>query len=279
MNLDVKKAFGDVLKLKYFWVYLFISTVFVTLSSIVQSAKIIPLNNVLSNIISVLTYISMGYIFIMLNNLLNDRDLNDENETFLQNLWNSTKKGLKAFVGTLANTLIVFVFSSIVTISGVFIFIKATGNDINENKMFSFPLLNVGFLLLVIVLSVLMIFVLKLLPVAYSKEFSLKEMFCWRKVFRSFFKKGSKKETIVLLSIYVLSMILLFLMLFAFMFLFNFLLVFTIKKFLVSHYAAVAFLINVSGVITPFVTGMVHFFVQSVIFHLLAQIYKREVTD
>ncbi len=276
MNLDFKKALKDVFGLKYFWIYILIFAVITTLSSIIQSAKVIPYNSLISNIISIFTYIAIGYLFIMIHNLLNNKELNTE-ENFGQNLWNSTKKGLKAFVGTLSNTIIGFLFGSFIAISSVLIFMKITHNVITENNLFSFPELIVIFSVIAILMTIYMLFVLKLLPVAYAENFSLKAMFCWRKVFKEFFKKGRIKATFTVIGIYVLSIILIFTIMFITMFLFNLILVYSIKTLLNNHFILVSFLINLSSVITPFLISIMHFMLSGFIFHLLSQIYKERV--
>ncbi len=279
MNLDFKKAFKDVFNLKYFWAYLFIFTVITSLSTILQSAKGVPYNSLIANILSVVTYVSFGYLYLAVNNLLNDKELNNEDETFFENLWCSTKKGLKCFVGILANTFIGFVCSALFAIICVFIFIKKTGTMITENNLFSYPILIAIFAVLAVLLTIYMLFVLKLLPIAYSENFSLKTMFCWRKVLKRFFKKGNTKNTFKIIGLYFLTVITLFLMLFLVMFLFNLIVVYSIKTLLVNHYLIAAFLLNISAVITPFIAGMLNYIISAVTYHLLGQIYKNKIEE
>lgn len=279
MNLNFKKAFSDVFSLKYFWVYLFIFAVITTLSSIIQSAKVIPYNNFISNCISIFAYIATGYLFLMINNLINNKDINNNDESFIKNIIESTKKGLKAFVGTLANTLIGFICGSFVAIISVFAFIKITHNVVTEDNLFHFPVLNIIFAVIAIVLMVYMLFVLKLLAVAYCENFSLKMMFCWRKVFNRFFRKGNAKETLAAIGIYVFSIIFIFVTMFLLIFLFNFILIYFIKTLLNSHFVAVAFLINISYVIAPFFIAMFHYILSGYIFHLLGQVYKKAISE
>ena len=277
MNLDFKKAITDLFSLKYFWIYLLIFAVVTTLSSIIQSAHGIPYNSLISNVISIFTYIATGYLFIMVNSLLNDKSLNIDDETFGQNIWNCAKKGLKAFLGTLSNTIIGFLFGSLIAIISVFAFMKLTNNLITENNLLSFPALNIIFLLIVLFLMIYMLFVLKLLPVAYSENFSLKMMFCWRKVLKKFFQKGNIKDTLSVICIYAFSIIIIFLVMFSLMFLFNLIFVYFMKILLMKNYVAVAFLINISSVITPFAISMMHFILSGFVYHLLGQIYKRTI--
>lgn len=279
MNLDFKKAFNDVFHLKFFWAYLFIFTIITTLSTILQSAKGVPYNNLIANILSIFTYISFGYLYIMTNNLLKDKDLNNEDETFFKNLWDSAKKGLKSFVGILANTFIGFFFFAIIAIICVFLFIKKTGIMITENNIFSYPILITIFAVITLFLTIYMLFVLKLLPVAYSENFSLKTMFCWRKVLKIFFKKDNAKNTFKVIGLYFLTVVTLFLILFLVMFLFNLIIVYSIKTILTEHFVFAAFLLNVSAVITPFIAGMLNYIVSAVTYHLLGQIYKNSIEE
>lgn len=279
MNLDFKKAFKDVFSLQYFWFYLLFFAVITTLSFIMQSAKVILYNNLISNIFSVFAYISTGYLFLMINNLLKNNNLNNENETFFMNLLNSTKKGLKGFVGILANTIFGFLIGSVFAIISVLLFIKKTHILINENNLFDFPLLNIVFIIIAVFLTIYMLFVLKLIPTVYSENFSLKVMFCWRKVFKEFFKKGKRKATLSVLGIYIVSILIIFAILFAGIFLFNLVLIFSMKKLLVNHYVLVAFLVNLQGVIVPFLAACFNFAISGIIFHLLSQIYKKNLEN
>ena len=273
MNFDFKKALKDVFGLRYFWVYLFIFAVITTLSSIVQSTVNMPYRDLISNIISVFTYISSGYLFIMIHNLLCGNELNEE--SFLESLWNSTKKGFKAFLGILANVVIVFSFGSVFAIAATLIFIIITKNVVSELNLFSFPALNVVFLLIAVIMGIFMLFILKMLPVAYSREYSLKEMFCWRKVFTAFFKKGKIKDTFLIVVSYIFVLILAAAVFFGVTFIFNLLIVYLTKVILINHYMAYLLITHISNVFWPFLIGVFHFSVQGVIYHLLTQIYEK----
>jgi len=273
MNLDFKKAVKDVFGLKYFWVYLFIFAVVTTLSSITQSIESMPYHTLISNFISIFTYIASGYLFIMVHNLLNNTELN--NEAISESLWNSAKRGLKAFIGTLVNTLIIFFFASLIAVGSTFIFIKTTGNTITEMNLFKFPVLNVIFLIIVLFVSLFMLFILKFLTIAYSKEFSLKEMFCWRKVFKTFFQKGKIKDTFLVIVTYISILLVASAIFLGITFAFNLLMIYFTKILLINNYIAFLLLSHISNVAGPFLIGMFHFSIQGVIYHLLAQVYLR----
>ena len=274
MNLNFKKSVNNVFSLKYFWIYLFFAAVVTTLSSILQSAKEVPFHNSISNFISIFSYISTGYLLIVINNLLHENNLNNDNENFWQNLWNSTKKGLKYFLGSLANMIIVFSVGAIIAISAVLIFMAVTHNTVTENNIFTFWQLKLILGCLAIILSIFMLFILKLLPIAYAENFSIKDMFCWKKVFKTFFQKGKTKTTLAILGIYILFLIAIFLTMFLIMFIVNLLFVYTIKTLLTNNYVAAAFLINLSGVITPFFAATAHFILISIVYNMLAYTYK-----
>ena len=275
MNLNFKKACSDVFSLKYLWIYVFISAVIATLSSIFQSAEGIHYHKALSNIISIFTYITTGYLLIMVNNILHENDLNNNDESFWQNLWNSTKKGLKCFIGVALNTLIVFFFGAIVALISVLIFMGITHIAVTENNIFSFPFLKIALGLLAIILIIFMLFVLKILPIAYAEDFSLKAMFCWRKVFKEFFFNGKIKKTLAILGLYIAIELAIFLVMFLIMFSFNLAFVFLAKSLLSSHYILTAILINISSVITPFLGAIAHFILIAIIYNMLALVYKK----
>lgn len=275
MNLNFKKACSDVFSLKYIWIYVFFAAVIGTLSSIFQSAEGIPYHKALSNIISVFTYISTGYLLIMVNNLLHENNLNNENENFWQNLLNSTKKGFKCFFGTLLNTLIVFFFGAIIALAFVLIFMAVTHIAITENNILSFPFLKITLGLLAIVLMIFMLFILKLLPIAYAEEFSIKAMFRWKKVFKVFFLQNNAKKTFCIIGLYIISELIIFLTMFLLMFAFNIAFIFLAKSLLATHYVLTAFLINISSVMIPFLGAIAHYLLISIIFNMLTYVYKK----
>ncbi len=274
MKLNFKKAVSDVLSLKYYWIYIFLAAIVATLSSIFQSAKGLPFHDAISNVISIFTYISTGYLLIMINNLLNNKELNNADENFLQNFWNSTKNGFKCFFGTLLNTVIIFSAGAIVALMVVLVFMAITRIAVNEQNILSFPALKVALGLLAIILIILMLFVLKLLPIAYSENFSIKAMFCWRKVFKEFFQEGKTKKTLAILGIYILVELAIFLTLFLTMVIFNLIFMYTVKTLLVNHYVLTAFIINLSAVAVPFIISIAHFMLMSLIYHMLTDVYK-----
>lgn len=275
MNLNFKKACSEVFSLKYLWIYVFFAAVIATLSSIFQSAEGVPFYKALSKLISIITYISTGYLLIMVNNLIHDRSLNDENETFLQNFWNSTKKGFHFFLGILSNTFIIFFIGAVTALIFICIFMAVTHIEVNANNITSFPFLKIVLGLLAIVLITLMLFVLKLLPIAYADNFSLKVMFCWKKVFKIFFQQDKTKKTAAILGIYILAELTIFLVMFLMMFVCNLIFIFMIKTLLMNHYILAAFLINTSNVIIPFLGAIAHFILVGIIYNMLAEVYKK----
>ncbi len=274
MNLDFKKAFNEVFELKYFWVYAFIYSVLATLSTIFNTTKGITLGEVISNIFSICTFISIAYIIMMIHNLINDNKLNNENENFWQNLGKSIKLGFKAFVGVLANILIIFLidFGAIILWALINAVIDKSGKIINSFSIISFALI-------ILITVIAMLFIVKLLVVAFSQNYSIKDMFKWRKVSKVFFKKGLAKKTCAVLGIYLLTCILLSAILLGILFLFNLGISFFAKTLLENHYLTVAILVSLSGVILPFVGGFAHFMLSSGIYNMLAKIYKEGLAE
>ena len=86
---DFKNAFKEVFGLKFFWIYMVIYAVIQTVSTIFNLAESIPYNKAISNVFSVIGYISIAYLLVMVHNLLNDKNLSDETQNFWQNFKNS----------------------------------------------------------------------------------------------------------------------------------------------------------------------------------------------
>lgn len=269
MNLDLKKAFEEILKLKYFWIYTVIYAVLATTSTVFNTLENLPFHGAISNVFSILTFISIAYIVMMINNLIHEKELNDENENFLQNLWKSIKIGFKAFVGFLLNILIIFLFDFVLIVLWALMnpLIDKTGGLIN-----AFSIVTFTFLLLITILA--MLFVVKLLLVSFAENYAIKDMFRWVKVAKTFFKKGLAKKTCAVVGSYLLICVLLSIILLGTLFLFNLGIAFFAKTLLENHYLTVAILVSLSSIILPFVGGFAHFIVSTYIYNLLAKIYK-----
>lgn len=269
MNLDLKKALEEVLKLKYFWIYAVIYAVLATISTVFNTLENLRFHEAISNVFSILTFISIAYIIAMIHNLIHEKDLNDDNEKFWQNLWKSVKIGFKASVGFLLNISIICLFDFVAIILWAIVnsFIDKTGGLINP-----FSIITFAFLLLITVLTVL--FIVQLLLVSFAENYAIKDMFRWIKVAKTFFKKGLAKKTCAVIGSYLLICILLSIILLGTLFLFNLGIAFFAKTLLENHYLTVAILVSLSGIILPFVGGFTHFMFSAYIYNLLAKIYK-----
>lgn len=270
MILDFKQTFKEVFQLKYFWVYLFIYTVLATVSYIFSTLKAFPHNEVISNIFSICTYIPIAYLLVMVHNLLNKNELNND-ENFVQNLCKVTKTSIKAFFAMFLNMLIVFLFDF------VFIFIPVViamvlAIDIPKAVLY----IPIAF---VILLSALvMLFITKLLGVAFSKNFAIKDTLKWITVAKIFFKKGFAKKTWTVFGIYVSICLALVCLLFGALFLFNLTIVYFAKTLLANHYILMSFLLNLSNVMVPFLGAMAYFILSAVTYNLFAKIHDESTS-
>ena len=276
MKLEIKKAFKDVVSLKYFVPYMFIFTVITALGAIFSNTN--DTNNLgIGNFTSVLSYISLGYLFIMINNILNNKELNTE-ESFGTSLLKSTENGFKGFVAIALNTIFLVLIVLLLVIVEVFIFSKmGLITNLNESNLLTESLWLFSFI--IIQLAPVVLFTLKFLPVVYSERFSIKDTFHWIKICKNFFKKGSAKETFAIIGLYVLVLAILFLSIFGATFVLNLIVVLISKYLLQSHYVALTFMINVSTVILPFVFAMLQYTISGVMFTLLANVYKKEISE
>ncbi len=276
MKLEIKKAFKDVVSLKYFVPYMFIFAVITALGAIFSNTN--DTNNVgIGNFTSVLSYISLGYLFIMINNILNNKELNTE-ESFGTSLLKSTENGFKGFVAIALNTILLVLIVLLLVIVEVFIFSKmGLITNLNESNLITEYLWLFSFI--IIQLAPVVLFTLKFLPVVYSERFSIKDTFHWIKICKNFFKKGSAKETFAIIGLYVLVLAILFLSIFGATFVLNLIVVLISKYLLQSHYVALTFMINVSTVILPFVFAMLQYTISGVMFTLLANVYKKEISE
>ncbi len=272
MKLEIKKAFKDVVNLKYFVPYLFIFAVISAISAIFSGTTEMQNNVSIGNIISVLTYISLGYLFIMVNNLLNNKEENSD-ETFWASLWNSTKKGFEGFIAIAINTILLVLIVLVFVIGVVFVCSK-TGliKDLAIAQAYTWLKI-----IVVVPLAPAVLFTLKFLPVVYSEKFSIKDTFHWIKICKNFLNKDKFKETLAIIGLYILVLVILGLLIFGFTFILNLIIVLVSKYLLQNHYVALTFMINISSVILPFIFAMLHYTISGVMFILLANVYKKEV--
>ena len=278
MNLNIKDSFKKVFSLKFFWIYLFIFAVITTISNIFQKAENIPNSSFISSFISCFSYISLGYLIIMINKVINN-----DNENFEENFWTnfveSTKQGFKALVGIFCNILILLCFDTILMIVAIGTHFFATKKLVSPTEIMNIPafIALIAAIALFTIVSILLIS--HLLPVAFSEKYSIKDMFNWVKVLNIFFKKGYTKRTLAIFGIYILALIIIIGFMFSVMFIFNFVILFFAKTLLVNHYIAMAFLINLSYVLTPFLIATLNFMLSGGIFRMFANVYKESLNN
>lgn len=270
MILDLKQTFKEVFQLKYFWVYLFIYTVLATISYIFSTLKAFPHNEIISNVFSICTYIPIAYLLVMIHNLLNTTESNND-ENFVQNLGKVTKTAVKAFFAMILNTWIVFCFD-IVFISIPIVIAMVLSIKIPKAALY----IPITFIILLSVLA--MFFITKLLGVAFSKNFAIKDTLKWITVAKIFFKKGVAKKTWIIFGIYVSVCLALVCFLFGGLFLFNLTIVYFAKTLLTNHYVLMSFLLNLSNVIVPFLGAMAYFILSAVTYNLFAKIYDESTS-
>ena len=176
------------------------------------------------------------------------------------------------------NTIFLVLIVLLLVIVEVFIFSKmGLITNLNESNLITEYLWLFSFI--IIQLAPVVLFTLKFLPVVYSERFSIKDTFHWIKICKNFFKKGSAKETFAIIGLYVLVLAILFLSIFGATFVLNLIVVLISKYLLQSHYVALTFMINVSTVILPFVFAMLQYTISGVMFTLLANVYKKEISE
>lgn len=270
MNLDLKKTLEEILKLKYFWIYAVIYALMTTISTFFNTLENLHFHSAISNVFSILTFISVAYIIVMINNLIHEKELNDDSENFWQNLWKSTKLGAKAFIGVFANIMIFFVFTLVLAL----LWLVPVAMLDTSNTFIKSPISIAVFILLILFSVFAMLFIVNLLLVSFAENYALKDMFRWIKVAKTFFKKGFAKKTFAVIGSYLLICVLLSAILLGSLFLFNLGIAFFAKTLLQNHYLTVAILVSLSGLILPFVGGFAHFMVSTYIYNLLAKIYK-----
>lgn len=274
MKLEIKKAFKDVVNLKYFVQYLFIFAVISAISAIFSNTNEMQNNVNIGNVFSILTYISLGYLFIMTNNVLNNKEENLE-ETFLASLWDSTKKGFKGFIAIALNTILFVLIILLFVMVVIFTLYKLGIIGALSEKIIHQYMWLMAFIIAPLVPT--MLFTLKLLPVVYSEKFLIKDTFHWIKICKNFFSKENIKETLAIIGLYVLVLMILGLCLFALTFLINLVVVLVSKYLLQDHYVALAFMINMSAVILPFIFALLHYTISGVMFTLFANVYKKGI--
>lgn len=275
--LTIKNAFKQIFSLKYFWIYLFLFATVATISNIFQSAKNIPNYNLISSVISFLSYISLGYLFVVIHDILNNNSTENENENFWSNLINSSKKGFKCLLGIILNILTMVAVGLVLL--GTFVFCEKILTKLIFSATHSFKMLP-----LIVVVSLIIGFIIitsivisLFVPVAFAEKYSFKDMFKWNKIFKTFFQKDFRKRTLFIFGIYILGLIAIFGSIFGVMFFINAFIIYFAKTLLEEHFVAIAILINLSNVLTPFLVAGLNYILSGGIFVLLANIYKESL--
>lgn len=277
MKLDIKNNFKALFSLKHFWVYMFIFAVITTVSSVIQSSNM-HYGSQISSLISILSYISLGYLFIMVHKIINNKPENEE-ENFKTNFIESAKRGFMALVGIISNLFILILTDVIIMFFSIVGYYFFTKKLLKMSELFTVkPLL---FILLVIAVFTVFAIILisHILPVVFSYNYSIRNMFKWRKIFNVFFKNGYAVKTFSVLGFYFVTLITIVCVLFVVTFIFNFLALFFAKFLLETHYIALAFLINLSNVFVPFAVATLNFILSAMTFRMFANIFKEQLID
>lgn len=276
---DFKNAFKEVFGLKFFWIYMVIYAVIQTVSTIFNLAESIPYNKAISNVFSVIGYISIAYLLVMVHNLLNDKNLSDETQNFWQNFKNSIKVWFKGVIGLTACMVIIFsgtFVSSVLLVVSMMISKPVLFDEIVQTPLF---IIIFGLIMLLTILG--LIFVLELVSICFAKNYAIRDVFRWGRVVKTFFKKGFAKRTCSILGIEILASLILLIVLLGVYLVFDLGLTYSAKNLLANNYMLLLFLFGILNIIIPFVASALHFMLSSAVYNLLAKVYKEssEVTE
>lgn len=267
MKLQIKQTLKDIFKQENYCKYLVFFALLSSFGGIVSNANNLPFRWEIYTIASVILYIPLGYVINFVHSRI--KDSNDEN-TFGA----SAQTGMKLFIALITNTVIAGII-----ISGIFVatalLIKFPVEGFNNIKtLLTNPVMFCVTAILALFYSLLFLF----MNIKFADEYSIKDTFNWFGIFKPFFKKF--KDTVLTLIVCGLMFLVLITFVFAINIALNYGVLYVAQAILPQSLLAVmgTVLILLSVTVTVIV-ACIHYIFLSLIYTLLADIYKSAQND
>ena len=261
MKLQLKQTLKDIFKQENYCKYLVFFALLSSFSGIVSNANNLPFRWEIYTIASVILYIPLGYIINFVHSRIND---SIEENTF----GSSAQTGMKLFIALITNTIIAGIIISGVLVATALI-TKFPVEGFNNPKVF---LTNPVMFCVTAIMALFCVLLFTFMNVKFADKYSIKDTFNWFAIFKPFFKKF--KDTALTLIVLGLIFLVVITVVFAINIALNYGALFVAQALPQTAIAVTGTVLILLSVTVTVVVACIHYIFLSLLYTLLADIYK-----
>ena len=261
MKLQLGQTLKDIFKQENYCKYLVFFALLSSFGGIVSNANNLPFRWEIYTIASVILYIPLGYVINFVHSRINE---SSEENTFSL----SAQTGMKLFIALITNTIIAGII-----ISGVLVVValitKFPVEGFNNPKIL---LTNPVMFCVIAILALFCILLFTFMNVKFADKYSIKDTFNWFLIFKPFFKKI--KDTALTLIVLGLIFLVIITVVFAINIALNYGALFVAQALPQTAIAVTGTVLILLSVTVTVVVACIHYIFLSMLYTLLADIYK-----
>lgn len=261
MKLQLVQTLKDIFKQENYCKYLVFFALLSSFGGIVSNANNLPFRWEIYTIASVILYIPLGYVINFVHSRINE---SSEENTFGL----SAQTGMKLFIALITNTIIAGIIISGVLVAAALI-TKFPVEGFNNPKIL---LTNPVMLCVTAILALFCVLLFTFMNVKFADKYSIKDTFNWFLIFKPFFKKF--KDTVLTLIVLGLIFLVIITVVFAINIALNYGALFVAQALPQTAIAVTGTVLILLSVTVTVVVACIHYIFLSMLYTLLADIYK-----
>lgn len=261
MKLQLGQTLKDIFKQENYCKYLVFFALLSSFGGIVSNANNLPFRWEIYTIASVILYIPLGYVINFVHSRINE---SSEENTFSL----SAQTGMKLFIALITNTIIAGIIISGVLVATALI-TKFPVEGFNNPKIL---LTNPVMFCVTAILALFCVLLFTFMNVKFADKYSIKDTFNWFLIFKPFFKKF--KDTALTLIVLGLIFLVIITVVFAINIALNYGALFIAQALPQTAIAVTGTVLILLSVTVTVVVACIHYIFLSMLYTLLADIYK-----
>lgn len=261
MKLQLGQTLKDIFKQENYCKYLVFFALLSSFGGIVSNANNLPFRWEIYTIASVILYIPLGYVINFVHSRINE---SSEENTFSL----SAQTGMKLFIALITNTIIAGIIISGVSVAAALI-TKFPVEGFNNPKIL---LTNPVMFCVTAILALFCVLLFTFMNVKFADKYSIKDTFNWFLIFKPFFKKF--KDTTLTLIVLGLIFLVIITVVFAINIALNYGALFVAQALPQTVIAVTGTVLILLSVTVTVVVACIHYIFLSMLYTLLADIYK-----
>lgn len=261
MKLQLGQTLKDIFKQENYCKYLVFFALLSSFGGIVSNANNLPFRWEIYTIASVILYIPLGYVINFVHSRINE---SSEENTFSL----SAQTGMKLFIALITNTIIAGIIISGVLVAAALI-TKFPVEGFNNPKIL---LTNPVMFSVTAILALFCVLLFTFMNVKFADKYSIKDTFNWFLIFKPFFKKF--KDTALTLIVLGLIFLVIITVVFAINIALNYGALFVAQALPQTAIAVTGTVLILLSVTVTVVVACIHYIFLSMLYTLLADIYK-----